>query len=161
MNGRRVAAALVLGCILVVEIAMFSLNMGPEPLLVAAVGAFAGATVWCIHSLSGDIPMAPPTPRAVAPPRAPGADRQVKALRTGILFSRSMSGHGERLHDKLVDVIDDQLMHTHGIDRAAKPELAASTLGPKLTAFVNTPDPDASVSDTAELTRIVSLIEQL
>lgn len=161
MSGRRWPFLLTLGAILVVEVLMFSLNMGPEPMLVAAVGAFAGATVWCLYSLSDSTPTAPPTPRAIAAPRAPGADHQVKALRTGILFSRSMTGHGERLHDTLVDVIDDQLIHTHGVDRAAEPATAASILGTKLTAFVNASEPGASVSDTKELARIVTLIEQI
>lgn len=152
---------LILATIVVVEIFMFGTNMGPEPWLVAVVVALVGVTIWCLSLLAATTHALVPTPRAVAAPRAPGADRRVKALRTGILFSRNMSGHSERLHETLVGVIDDQLMHAHGIDRASAPEAAAAVLGSKLAAFVRDADASASVADTKELARIVTLIEQI
>lgn len=161
VNGWRWPFLLTLAAILVVEIFMFGTNMGPEPWLVAVVVALAGVTIWCLYLLAETTPALQPRPRAIAAPRAPGADRRVKGLRTGILFSRNMSDHAERLHETLVGVIDDQLKHAHGIDRGSAPEAAASVLGSKLTAFVSDADASASVADTKELARIVTLIEQI
>lgn len=152
---------LIAGVIIVIVLLMLLLDMGPETTLVAAFGAFLGATVWCVTSLSQAPLIAKPPPRAVAPPRTVGADQRVKALRTGILFGRALGGHSDHLQQTLLEVIDDQLMHSHGIDRSNDPEAAASIIGPKLTAFVNDPEAAASIADTKQLTRIVTLIEQI
>lgn len=147
--------------VLLVELAMVALNMGPETLLVAAVGAFVGAAAWCFWSLSDTTRGPEPTPRAFAAPRAVGADQRVKTLRTGILFGRNMHGYADQLHEILIDLIDDQLVHAHGIDRAIQPDEAASVIGSQLTSFVNEPEAPASLSNTKQLTRIVTLIEQI
>lgn len=152
---------ITVGSVLVVELAMIALNMGPETLLVAALGAFVGAVSWCLWSLSSTTKGPLPTPRAFAAPRAAGADHRVKTLRTGILFGRNMHGYADQLRETLIDLIDDQLVHAHGIDRLMQPDDAASVIGPRLTSFVNDPDASASLSNTKELTRIVTLIEQI
>jgi len=152
---------IITGAVTVVILLMLMLDMGPQTILIAAFGAFIGAGAWCIASLSHTSLLAKPPPRAVVLPLAAGADRRVRALRTGILFGRALDGHSNRLHKTLLELIDDQLIHAHGIDRAVDPDGAASIIGPKLTSFVNDPDAAASIAQTKELTRIVTLIEQI
>lgn len=147
--------------VVVVVVLMTITDMEPEPLLVATFVTLLATGAWCVATLSNSIRSPNLVPRAVAVPLTIGADRRVKALRTGILFGRALGGHSTRLHQTLVGLIDDQLQHAHGIDRATDPDRAASIIGPKLTAFVNDPEAPASVASTKELTRIVSLIEQL
>ncbi len=152
---------LIVGVVLLVELGMSLLDMGPEIMLVAALGAFTGATIWSVRSLSDTTKGPQPTPRAFAPPRAAGADSRVKSLRTGILFGRTMSGYADRLHETLVEVIDDQLVHAHGIDRFTEPAAAADVIGPTLAAFVSEPEAAALMTDTKEINRIITLIEQI
>lgn len=152
---------LILGAVLLVEITMSLLDMGPESILVAAIGALVGVTIWSARSLADTTRGPQPTPRAFAPPRAIGADSRVKNLRTSILFGRSLSGSTELLHENLIKVIDDQLLHAHGIDRAAEPAAAAATIGQALTAFVTEAEAVESVADTKQLSHIITLIEQI
>ncbi len=152
---------LIVGVVLLVELAMSLLDMGPEIMLVAALGAFTGTVVWTARTLAETTKGPRVAPRAFAAPRAAGADGRVKSLRTGILFGRTMSGYTDRLHETLVAVIDDQLAHAHGIDRATEPVAAAEVIGPALTAFVSEPEAAASMTDTREINRIVTLIEQI
>lgn len=140
---------------------MIVFDMGPETTLVVAFGAFIGAAIWCVLSLSQPQWMPTAPPRAVVAPRAAGADQRVRALRTGILFGRALDGHSDRLYHTLVDVIDDQLLHAHGVNRSIDPEAAASIIGPNLASFVNDPESAGSIANTKELTRIVTLIEQI
>lgn len=153
--------ALIAGFVLLVEVVMFGLDMGPETMMVAAVIGFTGICVWCYFSLVQSTAEPPEPARVVAASRLVGTDRRVRHLRTSILFGRSMGGYTERLHETLVDIIDDQLLHAHGVDRANDPEAAAAILHPRLQAMVSDPDSVADISKTDELARIVALIEAL
>lgn len=153
--------AWIAASILVIVGLMALLNMGPETVLVAALGALIGTTIWCVASLSNTQRLITPTPRAVALARTVGTDSRVRALRTNILFGRALDGHSDRLHETLLELIDDQLLHAHGIDRALDPNAAAVIIGPHLTAFVGDPTAAASIADTKKLNRIVTLIEQI
>lgn len=161
MNEWRRSFLKILGAIIVVELMMVALGMGPEILLVAALGGFLGAFGWMIRSLDAVTAPGPPSPPAVAPEAKPGDDPRVRSLRSGIVFSRSRSNYSERLYRSLVDVIDDQLAFVNGIDREADPEAAANALGPELLAFVEHGGSGESVLDTDDLARIVTLIERL
>lgn len=153
---RWISAAIV-----TVLLLMVLLGMGPDTLLIVAFGAFIGAAIWCVSSLSQTVRMVLPLPRAVAPPRTVGTDSRVRALRTSILFGRALDGHSDRLRQTLLELIDDQLVHAHGVDREVDPGVAASIIGPQLSAFVDDPQASASIADTKQLTRIVTLIEQI
>jgi hypothetical protein len=147
--------------ILVVELAMVALGMGPQTLLVAALGAFLAATIWCLQALLDSVPPSDPAPPAIAPAPPAGFDQRVRTLRSGLVFSGGMEAYSERLHNTLIDLIDDQLAFAHGIDRQADPVRAASIIGPELDDFIRRPDAAATLSRRRDLDRIVTLIEQL
>ncbi len=147
--------------ILVVELAMVGLGTGPQVVLIAALGAFLGAVLWFVRSMADEAQPALPVPPRSAGEPTPKADPRVRALRSGIVFSRSRSSYSERLHAPLIAIIDDQLAFAHGIDREADPEAADAVLGAELAAFVRQSDDDESYLDPTNLDRIVTQIEQL
>lgn len=151
----------IVGLVVCVLIVMYALDMGPTTPVVAALGTFVGMVAWSALSLADSTPVRQPPPRPVAAQRAVGADRRVKALRSSILFGRNMDGYSERIHESLVDVLDEQLMYAHSIDRQTQPDQAAAILGPELWDFLNDPDAVAIVAKTKELNRIVTLIERV
>lgn len=161
MNEWRRPFLKIVAAIVVVELIMVALGMGPEILLVAALGGFLGAFGWFIGSLDEITEPGPPSPPAIAPEAKPGDDPRVRSLRSGIVFSRSRSNYSERLHRSLVDLIDDQLAFAHGLDRANNADAALAVLGPELWAFVHDARADDSVLDPDDLGRIVTRIEQL
>lgn len=151
--------------VILVEVSMVALDMGPEPVLVAAVLALAGATTWCVRSLALTTHAVEPPTLAVAEPMAPSADRRVRSLRSSIVFGASpRSGRdadAEQLRTTLVGLVDDELWESHGIDRLAQPEAAASLLHPELDRFVSDPDSADAMTDPKQIERIVTLIERL
>ena len=144
--------------VLLVESTMLLLDMGPEPLLVAAVVAVAGCAIWCLSTLSGTASFIEPLADAPAP--SVGADWRVTRLRSAV-WSLGEEGASTRLHSTLVDLIDDQLEHAHGVTRRGDPEAAMRIMGPELQAFSERPDAARSLSRTAELDRNVSMIDRL
>ncbi len=160
MSGWRTPFVITVVAILVVEVAMVALGMGPEVLLVAAVGACVGSAVWCLHPLLETAAPEPP-PAAVAAVPPPGADHRVKRLRSGIVFSSGMDVYAERLYLNLVELIDDQLVHAHGIDRRTAPADAEAVIGTELHRFVEDPEAAKALSRPRDLDRIVTLIEQI
>ena len=61
----------------------------------------------------------------------------------------------------LVELIDDQLLAAHMIDRAADPAGASAVLGDELTTFVDDPTTARRLDHPRHLAQIVQLIEQL
>ncbi len=161
MTPWRTPFAIIVAVVLVVELVMLALGMGPQVLLVAAVGAFVGSAVWCLQPLLDGAAVPEPPPPAVASTPPPGTDHRVKRLRSGIVFSSGIDTHSERLYLTLVDLIDDQLAHAHGIDRRAEPAAAEAIIGPELAEFGRNPDAAKTLSRRRDLDRIVTLIEQI
>ena len=151
----------ILAGVLLVEVAMVALDMGPEPLLVAAVVTVAASTVWCVRSLAlTTVDISQPVV-AVANPPAPGADSRVRALRSSLVLGRTPGGDTDRLHATLVEVIDDQLQHAHGVDRQLQATEAHALLDPELRRFVEHPDAAPELAAASHVQRIVTLIERL
>jgi hypothetical protein len=135
-------------------------GMGPELVLVIALGLLVGLGGWRLASLADATPTESTgtiSERAAPPARA---DRRVMRLRAGLAYGRPDGITLERLRATLVEVIDDQLLVVHRIDRAADPAAAAAVLGPELQRFVD--DPDASaITRPDRLDRTLTLIERL
>ena len=154
----------IVASVLAVEAAMVALDMGPETLLVAAVVVTLATTIWSVRSLTlpattDDAPVV-----AIAESTSPDADRRVRALRSSIVLGRGPGSATEQLRDTLVDLIDDQLLHVHAIDREARPDDAHAVLPPTLVALVDDPDDSvalAALADATHVERIVSDIERL
>jgi hypothetical protein len=144
--------------ILLVELTMLLLDMGPETLLVAAIVSVVASATWCLATLSGTASFTELSPYLAVPTPSVGNDLRVR-MRSA-LWSADGSSY-KRLHGTLVELIDDQLEHAYGVTRRHDPAAAKVTLGPELYAFAQNPDGVTSLSRTAELNRIVTLIERL
>jgi hypothetical protein len=83
------------------------------------------------------------------------------SLRNGIAYGRPDDASTDRLRAALVDLVDDQLLAAHGIDRRTDPKRAAAVMGATLTAFVDDPALGRRLTKSRDLDRIVTLIEQL
>lgn len=152
---------MIVSAVFVVELAMVALDMGPETLLVAAVVSCVAASVWCVRSLSMTTANTEPRSSVVAEPARPAMDGRVRTLRSEIVFGRNPARDADRLHATLIELIDDQLRHSHGIDRLTDDDRAAAVLGPELSGFIQDPTAVATLSDVHRIDRIVTLIEQL
>jgi hypothetical protein len=145
-----------------VSVAAFMLlsGMGPELVLVVSLGLLVGLGGWQLATLADATPTESTgtiSERGAPPARA---DRRVMRLRAGLAYGRPDGITLERLRATLVDVIDDQLLTAHQIDRAADPVAAAAVLGPELQHFVD--DPDASaLTQPDRLEHTLTLIERL
>jgi hypothetical protein len=85
----------------------------------------------------------------------------VTRLRSGLAHGQSDQFSAERLHGSLVEIIDDQLMAAHQIDRTSDPDAAATAMGSELARFVDDPAARVSLPGTRELDRILAEIERL
>ena len=72
---------------------------------------------------------------ATARRRAP--IRRVMRLRSGLAYGQRDDAALERLRARLVELVDDQLLAVHQIDRADDPDAARTVLGDELYAFVD------------------------
>ena len=160
MNGRKLPLAVIAAGTAAIAAFMVMSGMEPELVLVIALCLLVGIGAWYLATLADETPTAVTGsigPRAAPPARA---DRRVMRLRAGIAYGRPDGITLERLRATLVDVIDDQLLATHQIDRAADPVAAAEILGPELQRFVD--DPDASgLARPDRLEHTITLIERL
>ena len=155
------AAAWTVSAVIVGIVALALLGTGPSVVLLAAVGALAGALAWF---LAGAVDRARVTGGVPGPPAAdPVArlDHRLMTMRNRIAYGRADDVSTERLRATLVDVIDDQLVAVHEIDRSADPAAAAAVLGPELAAFVDDPHAARRLARTRDLDRLVTLIERL
>ena len=152
-------AVLIVGGALAVDALMLATDMGPDLIAVTILGLLVGTAIWFMSDV-GPTAVRPHPATAGARPLEQRADLRITTLRQALAYGASDHYLAERVHTSLVDVIDDELRVTHGIDRATDPDAAAAVLGAELTAFVA--DPDAATTMTARsLARIVTLIEEI
>ncbi|MGB0112695.1 MAG: hypothetical protein WBP59_05705, partial [Ilumatobacteraceae bacterium] len=85
----------------------------------------------------------------------------VMRLRSGLAYGRRDDGNLERLHASLVELIDDQLLSAHQIDRHADPAAARAALGPQLSEFVDDDRVASQLSRPRVLADVLTRIEQL
>ncbi len=151
----------IVGITLTVDVLMVVAGMGPDVILVAVIGVFAGIGVWFTTELIGAAPgSAGPSTAPTAPP-TPRTNRRVMRLRAGLASGRPDGVSLTNLRSNLVDLIDDQLECAHHIDRAKDPNAARAVLGDELTAFVEDPDSAQLLTQPRSLTHILTLIERI
>lgn len=157
---RPVAA--IVAVTLVVDIAMVVSGMGPNLLLVTALGALVGVTVWTVVELADTTPVTAPINVDAQPAPPPRGERRVARLRTGLSYAGSNELVFEQLHESLVNVIDDQLRAVHQIDRSLEPDAARAVIGDDLQSFVDDrAAATAALAQPRRLDRILTLIERL
>lgn len=150
----------IAGTTIVIQLLMLATDMGPHLLLVGAVCALVGITIWVVLSLGRAAVRTETvsTPHQPPPTRVP--DIRITLLRQGLSYGRHDNQIPERVYRSLVTLIDEELGVGHGIDRATDPESAHEIIGEDLTRFVD--DPDGSRTLTIDgLNRIVTQIEQI
>lgn len=150
----------VVAVVVAADVGMTALDMGPRHLVVAAVGAVVGTSVWSMSSLAGTAAGQARRRRDAEPSASSGADRRVKRLR-GELLSTADAASAARLHARLVDLIDDQLEHAHGVSLASDADRARQLMGDDLTAFVSDPRAVGRLASGSYLAQVVTMIEQL
>jgi hypothetical protein len=153
--------AVIVGATIAVEGFMLASGMGPQVALVAALCSLIGVAVWLALDLakaavgsSGVVVGLPVEPE-------PRADRRVMRLRSGLAYGRPDGASLEHLRLSLVELVDDQLLAVHRIDRRNDPGAARVVLGDELDAFVNDPGAAAVLLKPRSLDRILTLIERL
>lgn len=158
---RRPVAAIVT-ITLVADTAMVVSGMGPNLLLVTALGALIGMTVWTVARLADATPATAPIEASVRSAAVPRGERRVARLRTGLSSAGPNGPVLEQLHESLVNVIDDQLLVVHQIDRSLDPVAARAVIGEDLHAFIDDrATATAALAQPRRLDRILTLIEQL
>ena len=152
-------AILIIGAAVLVDLLMLATDMGPSLGATTALGLLVGATIWFMAEIGPTA--ARPRPATVGPkPPEHRADLRITTLRQALAYGGNDYYLAERVHTSLVDVVDDELRATHGIDRQRDPDAAAAILGPELCRFVG--DSDVAATMTAQsLARIVTLIEEI
>lgn len=152
-------AILIIGAAVLVDLLMLATDMGPSLGATTALGLLVGATIWFMAEIGPTA--ARPRPATVGPkPPEHRADLRITTLRQALAYGGNDYYLAERVHTSLVDVVDDELRATHGIDRQRDPDAAAAILGPELCRFVG--DSDVAATMTARsLARIVTLIEEI
>lgn len=153
---------ILIGAVPVVAVLVMAvLGMGPNVPLVIALGVFLGAATWCVTDLDrrAQREVRRVTRRSWTPTGP--TDRRVSSLRNRLAYRTYDPYVTARLHESLVELIDDQLAAAHGIDRAADPETARALLGETLHRFVNDPETSHLLSSEARLAAIVTEIERL
>ena len=151
----------IVGIAIAVDALMVIGGMDPNLLLVAAVGIVAGVVLLFISELVNA-----PLDSAVVPieladlPSARG-DRRVMRLRSGLTYAQHDDVALERLRASLVDLVDDQLMAAHQIDRTEDPDAARKVIGDELYAFVEGTATARRLAQPRSLDHILTLIEQI
>lgn len=156
----RALAVLVVGAIALV-VAMSVTGMGPEVALVMALAVLVGAVCWACSDLTKITTGSTGLPAAEAAAPVARVDRRVMRLRSGLAYGRNDRESLDRLRDTLVELIDDQLLAVHLIDRSVDPAAAHAVLGDELTTFVEDPDTARLLDKPRFLTTTVTLIERL
>jgi hypothetical protein len=91
--------------------------------------------------------------------RPPRPDRDARVTRLVQDTTAERSSDSSRLHDTLVELVDDRLATHHDIDRALEPEAAMAALSPALRRLVA--GPRLRNANARTLRRILSDIEAL
>jgi hypothetical protein len=152
---------LIIGATIVVDVLMVVTGMGPQVVLVAALGVLVGAGVWFLTDLADVTDGATAVPMGTTKEPAARADRRVMQLRTGLAYGRPDRASLLQLRATLVDLVDDQLRAVHLIDRAQQPEAARAVMSDDLYAFVTDPDSATMLTEPRRVDHIVTLIERL
>jgi hypothetical protein len=152
---------MIVGATIVVDVLMAVTGMGPQVVLVAALGVLVGAGVWFLADLADVTDGATAVPMGTTKEPAARADRRVMQVRTGLAYGRPDRASLVQLRATLVDLVDDQLRAMHFIDRAEQPAAARAVMGDDLYAFVTDPDSATALTDPRRVDRIVTLIERI
>lgn len=151
----------IVAIIVIVELLMLLTDMGPDVILVTSLAGLVGICIWFVVELSAVAVGSDGVSSELAPPPPVRADRRVARLRSGLAYGRQHDASLGRIRESLVELIDDQLLAAHDVDRARDPAKADAILGPELAAFVNDEDSAGTLARPRTITRIVTLIEQL
>ncbi|MFZ4811379.1 MAG: hypothetical protein ACOYL9_08560 [Ilumatobacteraceae bacterium] len=154
---RRVLAAIAAWVVTVCV--MLGLEMRPNPVVLALVVAITATVGFVLIDLS-DIaaPVDWATAREADSTR--GGDARVRIL-TRRLEQGGVMGGDSMVHSTLVELIDDELLTAHGVDRSSEPDRAATILGPDLTRLVSEPASSQQLSDPTFLATILDRVESL
>jgi hypothetical protein len=156
-----VPAAAIVGLTIVIEVLMALTDMGPHVVLVAAVCVLLGIGVWFVVDLAHEADGFTDMPVGVAPTPAMRTDRRVMRLRSGLAYGQRNDASLEQLRTSLVELVDDQLLAVHHIDRADDPDAAHAVLGDDLFDFVADPATARALARPRSLDRILTLIERI
>jgi hypothetical protein len=157
----RARVATVAIIVALVEISMSVARMAPSVPLVAGLVVLVAAIGFVVYDLDAAVLTVRWQRGASVAPTATGLDPRVSSLRMRLAAADRDGYHARQVYGSLVDLIDDQLLAVHGIDRAADPDAAAVALGPELHRFVATGRPPARLTSVRVLRPIVQRIEQL
>jgi hypothetical protein len=151
----------IAGITIVVDLLMVLTDMGPDVGLVTALCVLLGVGLWFISDLKDATSASAEVATDSAPTSAESTDRRVMRLRSGIVYGQPGSNSLERLRATLVDLVDDQLLAAHQIDRVEDPDAARAVLGDDLFAFVEDSGAADELAEPRQLDRIVTLIERI
>jgi hypothetical protein len=144
-----------------VDVLMVVTGMGPQVVLVAALGGLVGVGIWFVADLADATDSVTAVPMGTTTEPATRADRRVMQLRTGLAYGRPDRASLLQLRATLVDLVDDQLRSVHRIDRAEQPDAARAVIGDDLYAFVSDPDSATMLTQPRKVDHIVTLIERI
>jgi hypothetical protein len=161
VNSWKRPVAIILCVTVTVDILMVITGMGPQVLLVAALGCLVGAGVWFVADLADTAEGASEAPAGAAREPEPRADRRVMQLRTGLAYGRPDRASLVQLRTTLVELVDDQLRAAHLIDRAQQPDAARAVIGDDLYGFVTDPGSANMLTEPRQVDHIVTLIERI
>jgi len=136
-------------------------GMDPNLLLVAAVGIVVGVVVLFIKELVNAPLDSAVVPIELADLPSARVDRRVMRLRSGLTYAQHDDVALERLRASLVDLVDDQLIAAHQIDRTEDPDAARKVIGDELYAFVEGTATARRLAQPRSLDHILTLIEQI
>lgn len=157
----RARVATVAAIAVLIEISLSVARMGPSLPLVASLVVLVAAIGFVVYDLEAAVLTVRWQRSAGTIPTATGSSSRVSSLRNSLLAIDRDGYLARRLYASLVDLIDDQLLAVHGIDRAHDPDAARVVLGPELARFVATGQPPSRFTDVRVLRPIVQRIEQL
>jgi hypothetical protein len=160
-GGWKRPVAAIIGVTIAVDVLMVVTGMGPQVVLVAALGGLVGAGVWFLRDLVDVTDGATAAPMGTTKEPAARADRRVMQLRTGLAYGRPDRASLLQLRATLVDLVDDQLRAVHLIDRAEQPDAARAVIGDDLFTFVTDPESARMLTEPRKVDGIVTLIERI
>ena len=144
-----------------VAVFMVVTGMGPELVLVAALGGLVGLAGWFLLDVADSTETTADVGADRHGTRDVRGDRRVERLRSDLAHGRPDSIVPERLHRALVEIIDDQLRSVHHIERHDDPEAALAVLGDELQHFIDDPGSAVALLRPNRLDRVLGLIERL
>ncbi len=151
----------IVGLTIVVEGFMILTEMEPHVVLVTTVCVLVGVGVWFALDLLDVEGGSTDMPVGLAPTPEVRTDRRVMRLRSGLAYGQRNDSSLDRLRASLVELVDDQLLAVHQIDRADDPGAARSVLGDDLYAFVTDPGAARQLARPRSLDHILTLIERI